>query len=172
MQRRLTVFVAVLGLALMAGCGGSSSKKSANTSSQPTSASTTATTSSAGAPVSKAEYEAKLVAALRPAQSAGSLAGRITSTSSAASDAKVFDQVGGIYQKAYADIKPIVPPTEIADLHTQVVAALQNLAQDSNKARDALRGKDKSAYTAALSDFKSQGQKLQTLGKQLTARGY
>lgn len=159
MPRSLTVLVAVLGLVLVAGCGGSDKKKSVMTS-------------SSTAPVSKAEYESRLVAGLRPAQGAGSLASKITKTSSPQSDARVFDQVGRIYQKAYTDIKPIVPPKEIADLHTQVVAALQGLAQDSNRARDALRKNDKAGKNAALSDFRAQGAKLQSLGKQLTARGY
>jgi hypothetical protein len=163
MQRRLTALVLVLGLALLAGCG-DGKKSSTGTS--------TGTSVTSGKPLSKAEYETKLVTALRPAQGAGALAKRITSTSSAASDALVFDQVGGIYQKAYDDIKDIVPPAEIASLHQQVVAALQALAQDAVKARDALRAKNKSAYQAALADFKAQGQKLQSLGQQLTARGY
>jgi hypothetical protein len=159
MPRRLTVLVAVLGLALVAGCGGSDQKKSNSTS-------------NSGAPVSKAEYETRLVAGLRPAQAAGSVAKGITRRSSSESAAKIFDRVGGIYDKAYNDIKPIVPPKAVADVHRQVVAALQSLAQDSNRARDSLRQKDQAGYRSALNDFQAQGVKLQSLGKQLTARGY
>lgn len=167
MPQRLTVLVALLSLALVTGCGGSDKKSDAKSTT-----SVSAGKSSANAPVSKAEYETRLVAGLRPAQAAGSLAGRITKTSSRESDAQVFEQVGGIYQKAYADIQAIVPPKDIGDLHTQVVAALQGLGQASNRARDSLRKKDKASYTAALATFKAQGLKLQSLGKQLTARGY
>jgi hypothetical protein len=162
------VLVLVLSLALVAGCD-SGSKNSATTGMQAT---TPAASGPGGAPLSKAQYETKLVGALRPAQTAGSLANRITSTSSADSDARVFDQVAGIYQRAYDDIKPIVPPTQVADLHAQVVAALGALAQDATRARDALRSRSKATYRAALRDFKAQGQKLQSLGQQLTARGY
>lgn len=168
MPRRLTVLVAVLGLALVAGCGGSDKKKPETKSTA--NASTNAPT--ANAPVTKAEYETRLVAGLRPAQAAQSVAKRITKASSTESAAKVFDQVGGIYQKAYEDIRPIVPPTDIAAVHTQVVAALRGLARDSNQARDSLRSKNRTAYTAALKDLKGQGVKLQGLGRQLTARGY
>jgi len=170
----LTVLlVALLGLALLGGCG-DSKKKSTSTSSSPSTAPAQSSTpaSTPGGPVSKAEYESRLVTALRPAQSAGTLASRITKTSSTDSDARVFDQVAGIYQRAYDQIKDIKPPTEVADLHGQVVAALGSLAKDANKARDALRNKDKGAYQTALGDFKAQGQKLQSLGSQLTARGY
>lgn len=169
MPRRLTVLVAVLGLALVAGCGGSDKKKPETKS---TANASTTNAPTANAPVTKAEYETRLVAGLRPAQAAQSVAKRITKASSTESAAKVFDQVGGIYQKAYEDIRPIVPPTDIAGVHTQVVAALQGLARDSNQARDSLRSKNRAAYTAALKDLKGQGVKLQSLGRQLTARGY
>ncbi len=159
MPRCLTVLVALLSLALVAGCGGGDKKK-------------THAKASSSAAVIKADYETKLLAGLRPAQAATSLAGRITKTSSRETDARVFEQVGGIYQKAYNDIKGIVAPAGIADLHKQVAAALQGLGRDSTRARDSLRKKDGTAYRAALVDFKAQGLKLQSLGKQLTARGY
>ena len=159
MPRRLTLLAAALALALVAGCGGGDEKK-------------TATTSTAGAPVSKAEYETRLVAGLRPARGASTVASKITKSSSTESAAKVFDQVGAIYQKAYTDIKAIMPPRDISDVHAQVVAALGKLAQDSMQARDSLRAKNRAAYAASLKDLQAQGVKLQSLGKQLTARGY
>lgn len=154
MPRRLTVLVVIVSLALVAGCGGSDTKKP-NTNSS----------SSARAPVSKAEFESRFVAGLRPAQDAGSMV-------SSKSDPSAFDGVGAIYQKAYNDISSIVPPKEVADLHAQVVAAVQRLAQDANGAATALRTDDSAAYTVSLDDLRAQGVTLQDLGKQLTERGY
>ena len=156
MPRLLTTPVAVLlGLGLLSGCGGGDDKKSDSASSSP-----------------KAKYERQFVAALRPAQGAGTVANRINSGSTPESAAKVFDQVSMIYRQAYTGVKAIKAPKDIAGLHAQIGGVLSRLATDAGKVRDAIRNKDKFARTVALADFKAQGSRLQSLGQQLTARGY
>lgn len=125
-----------------------------------------------GPPVSKAQYESRLVGALGPARRAGKLAGQITNTSSLLHDAYIFRRVQKIYRRACLAAGRIAAPTEIASLHRKVVIALGALASDAREARIALHKHDRRRYQRALGGFRHYGRRLEHLGKLLTARGY
>jgi len=66
----------------------------------------------------------------------------------------------------------VTPPTEIADLHNQAVQTLQSMIDDATKLRDAEKSGDSSGTQAAANSLKADAQKIQSVGSQLTARGY
>ena len=162
MPRRLILVLAgLLAVTPIGGCGGGDKK-----------ASTTSTSSSSSAPQSKAEYEKQLRAALTPPPGAASLGNQVSPKTPPATAAKVFDQVSLVYRQAYARMRSIVPPKDVAALHTQIAGVLSRLAQRTANVRDALRRNDKVAQAAAVADINAQNQMLKSLGQQLAARGY
>lgn len=64
------------------------------------------------------------------------------------------------------------PPTAIADLNKKAVTALNSLANDLAKLRDAAQAKNTSAYTNAAKAVRSDGLQLESIGGQFTTRGY
>jgi hypothetical protein len=64
------------------------------------------------------------------------------------------------------------PPTQIADLHRQAVTALGALAAGMSKMRSSLQANDKSALVAAVRTVESDALKIESIGKQMSARGF
>ena len=64
------------------------------------------------------------------------------------------------------------PPTQIADLHRQAVTALGALAADMSKMRSSLQANDKSALVAAVRTVESDALKIESIGNQMSARGF
>ncbi len=161
--RRLTASVVVLAAASVAGCGGGDSGT--------VSAPTTGTAPPATA-AQKSAYERRLVGALGRAAGAGSLSRQVDDSAPAEANARVFDRVRALYERAYLGVRPVAPPAEVADVHARVVSSLKALADDARRARDALRRRDAAALKAALGDLRAEGLRLQALAAQLRARGY
>ena len=147
--RGVVVLLAVLGL-LTAGCGGGGSEGSSSP------------------PLTKAQYQAKLQqlsneigAELR--QSVGA------STKLQESDVpKLQDSLRTFAGKVAA----LSPPTDVEDLHTQLVAAMRGLADDLPTLVDTLnKAKDPSEAIAALFGAKSI-QALIKLQQEYKAKGY
>jgi hypothetical protein len=148
MRRALFLLLAALTLAL-AGCGGGGGNRAA------------------GKPLTKAEYQAKL------REISGNVASSIgkTTGSKTISKADVDQFVKGLDD--FADqIERVNPPAEIKSLHTQLIAALRQLAHDFPGIADQLRNaKDASAAITALFGAKSI-QALAKVQQQLKAKGY
>jgi hypothetical protein len=145
----------ILGLGLLAGCGGGDDKKSGSNASS-----------------AKAKYEREFAAALVPARSAATVVNRVNSRSSPESAAKAFDQVSAIYRQISANVRAIKAPKDIAGIHNQIGAVLTRISTDTGKVGAAFHKRDAFARTVALNDYRAQQSKLQSLGRQLTARGY
>jgi hypothetical protein len=145
-----------------AGCGGGAD----TASTVPTASVPTATTPAQTA------YERSLVGVLRGAAGAAGLVRQVDNQAPADANARVFDRVRALYERAYLGVRPVKAPADVADVHARVVASLNALAGDAARARDALRARDAAALKAALADLRAEGLRLQTLAGQLSARGY
>lgn len=174
---RSAVAAATIALVL-AGCGGSSKSNhsSANTGS-PTSTVTTATQSSAatnaaattGQPLSKAQYEAKLAPLLN--DRVGPALRSALANGGAANPQKLATAISLIRQ-AHDAMAKLNPPTQIADLHRQAVASLGALADDMSKMRSSLQANDKNALVAAVKTVEGDALKIESIGSQMSARGF
>jgi hypothetical protein len=161
--RRLAAMAAVTLAASLGGCGGGGDKA----------ASDPIASAPAAAPAAqRTAYERSLVGVLRGAAGAAGLARQVDNNEPAEANARVFDRVRALYERAYLGMQPVKPPAEIGDVHARVVASLKALAGDAGRARDALRARDAAALKAALADLRAEGLRLQALAAQLSARGY
>jgi hypothetical protein len=66
----------------------------------------------------------------------------------------------------------LTPPPQVADLNQQAVTVLASLSSDLSKMRSALLDKNRSAYVNAAKGAVKDALKLQSVGNQLTARGF
>jgi hypothetical protein len=153
----------------VAGCGGSSKKSTSSTTSTPstTSAATTSTTGSQ--PLSKAAYEAKLGPLLND-RVGPALRGALAN--GGASDPQKLKTAAGLIAEARTAMASLTPPTKIASIHQEAVTTLGALAADLTKMSDTLQAHDKGGYTNAAKAVVKDALKVQTIGSQLSARGY
>jgi hypothetical protein len=147
----------------VAGCGSNGEK----TASAPTASAPPAATAA-----QRTAYERSVVGALRGAAGAAGLARQVDGKAPAEANAGVFDRVRALYEGAYSGVRPVKPPSGVADVHARVVASLKGLADDARRARDALRGGDAAALKAALADLRAEGLRLQALAARLRSLGY
>jgi hypothetical protein len=180
---KTAVAASILVLAV-AGCGGSSKKSNSSATSTSSAASTTSTgttgttpttgttgttASTSGKPLTKAQYEAKLgpllndrvVPALRSALANGG-----------ARDPQKLGTAAGLVKEARDAMASLNPPKRVADLNQAAVNTLGALANDLTKMKDALQANDHTAYVNAAKSAVQDALKIQTIGNQLTARGY
>ena len=172
---RSAVAAATIALAL-AGCGGSSKHSSANTGSTASTVTTAAQSSTAtntattgGQPLSKAQYEAKLAPLLN--DRVGPALRAALANGGAANPQKLGTAIS-LIQQAHNAMASLNPPTQIADLHRQAVTALGALAAGMSKMRSSLQANDKSALVAAVRTVESDALKIESIGKQMSARGF
>jgi hypothetical protein len=119
--------------------------------------------------LTKAQYEAKLgpllndrvVPALRSSLANGG----------ARNPQKLQEAVNAL-NEAHSAMASINPPQEVADLNQAAVNVLASLSHDLANMRSALLSKDKSAYINAAKSAVKDALKMQSIGNQLTARGF
>lgn len=175
-MRRFTspsaVAVAVLVLAV-AGCGGSSNKSTSShkssTSAATSSGANSTPTTTGGKPLSKAAYEAKLGPLLNdrvgPALKSALANG-------GARNPQKLKTAAGLLDEARNAMASITPPAKIADLNQQAVRLLGALATDLTRMGNGVQANNKSAYTNAAKAAVRDALKIQTVGNELTARGF
>jgi hypothetical protein len=112
------------------------------------------------------------VGVLRGAAGAAGLARQLDNAEPAEANARIFDRVRALYERASLGVQPVRPPADVADVHARVVASLKALAGDAGRARDALRAGDGAALKTALADLRAEGLRLQAQAGRLRARGY
>lgn len=147
--------VAALALSLLAGCGGSSHK---STSSAPAGARPTA---------ARLDYQSRTVAALSPVTQADLALGRGNVT-----DLAAWDRLIGAEQSARAKVQALGPPSDVAQLHHQLLSLLSRATTDAAKSRAAIGKRDVPALRAAIAGYSSDGQRFTVLSRQFGSRGY
>jgi hypothetical protein len=133
----------------------------------PTSSSSTSPSSHA---LTKAQYEQKLGPLLNDVI-APALRATVGTGAGAANPQNVSAAITSV-QLAHDQMAAVTPPAEVADLHQQTVTLLTSLIRDMTKLRDAEIKNDRSGVSSAAIELKDEGQRLESLGKQFTARGY
>lgn len=170
--------VAASTLALaVAGCGGSSKSKTASSSSSTPSSSTASaatpssspTPTTSGAPLTKAQYEAKL-GPLFNNQIDPALKSSLSN--GGATNPQNLTTAVGLVTEARDAMASINPPKGIANLHHQAVTYLSALINDMSKLRDAAQAKDTSAYQSAATAVENDAKHIQTVGNGFVAKGY
>ncbi len=150
----LSVVVAALALSGLAACGSSSSSSSTSTSSG--SAGQTSTT------LTKDEYQTKVLAAIQPALKAPT--GNLSFSQ--------WRQLASIDQQAHDRISALNPPTEVADLHQQLVKLFGARASDAATVVRDLNNNNYSGVQSAVADYHTQSRAVVALGQQFGSRGY
>jgi hypothetical protein len=147
---RVVIVLAAVGL-LAVGCGGSGGSGS-----------------SSAPPLTKAEYQAQLQ------QISDQIGAELTKTLGTSKKLKQSDipKLSDALQSFAGKIDALHPPTEVADLHVQLVAAMRSLADDLPKMLAALNSaKDPTAALVALFGNPSI-QALSKLQAEFKAKGY
>ncbi len=151
----LSVILAALTLYGLAACGSSSSSSTSTSTSSGTAGQTSTT-------LSKDEYQTHVVAALQPA----------LKSPSGALNAGQWGQTASADQQAHDQISQLNPPTEVADLHQQLVKLLGAMASDADKIRSDLNNNNQSGAQSTLGDYHTQSRGIIALGQQFGSRGY
>lgn len=166
--RRLTLGLTIAAIGA-AGCGGSSSSSSSSATNSASSATSSSTPAAASQPLSKAAYEQQLGPLLNDKVGPGL---RAALAHGGARDPQKLSDAISLLTTAHDQMAAAHPPTDIADVHNQAVAAIAALIRDVTKLRDAENGQDRTAATSAATAIKGDGQQLQSISKQFISRGY
>ncbi len=169
LSRLFVLLLLVAGLALIAGCGGEEEGGGEDT----TTATESTSTSEDGGAATKDEYEARVRDALVAVTETRATLDEITDAKTADDLAAGVAELRGTYSDVADDLRALTPPEEVADLHTRLVDASDEIAQAATDTEESIRGGD---ADSGGSMFKKAGNKygatLTELGEEFSARGY
>jgi hypothetical protein len=154
-----SLLAVALGAVALAGCGGGA-KQAMHTSA------TTSVPTATGPTASKSSYQTTAVGVLRPMLQA------INAALQAPRQASSWQQLQRQAERAYVTIGKVRPPSDIADLHGQLVKALGNVSSTAGDLFNALSSNNLQAARPLGSRLVSEGQQITSLGNQLKQRGY
>ena len=147
-MRKLLILAGMVAL-LAAGCGGGSSSNESK-------------------PLTKEAYQAQLA---QTAKEIGDKVGKTQNDIAKMTDADLT-QFSGVVHEFAAELDKINPPTEVADLHKQLVQAMNDLADEFPDVAKKLKAtKDPSEAIGLLFGMKAIGE-LVKLGDDFKAKGY
>jgi hypothetical protein len=165
---RLAAVLAVGAIAIAA-CGGSSNNSSAysNTSANSgnSGASSTSGNSGSGAPLSKSDYASKVLAAIQPVGTAQD------AQKAAPTNPDAWAKISTTASQAHDTIAGLTPPSDVSNLHQQLVATYAAFSTDAGAVATALKSGDTSAVQSAKANYAKDGQELVTLAAQFKAAG-